>query len=169
MLVALVAGAGWLVLPALVLVLVAPSHQSPAKHRSDNHIVRLLNTPQHQLDDAAIWEVAQFLSNYTSVPSEGKGNRETTSSLFITSSVVPNATFQSVGWSRALVEIGRALFDAPDLKQAGPLPGIMRTPSIKAPCAGQTLGSEGTPPKELLAVPGRGCALAFKIYCISYI
>ena len=54
----------------LVLLPVLTSHRSPAKHHSDT-IVRLLNTPAHQLDDAAIWEVAAFLSNYTSLPSEG--------------------------------------------------------------------------------------------------
>ena len=68
-------GAGRLVLPALVLVLLpiaSPAHQSPAKHHPAN-IVRLLNTPEHKLDDAAIWEVAAFLSNYTR-PSEGNLN-----------------------------------------------------------------------------------------------
>ena len=65
-----------LTVPVLVLVLVlAPlvlmSHQSPAKHQS-GPIVRFLNTPVHQLDDAAIWEVASFLSNYTSVLPEGR-------------------------------------------------------------------------------------------------
>ena len=62
-----------LALAATVLVLaplVLTSHQSPEKHHSDT-IVRLLNTPAHQLDDDAIWEVAGFLSNYTSLPSEG--------------------------------------------------------------------------------------------------
>ncbi|XP_043216256.1 uncharacterized protein LOC122378811 isoform X1 [Amphibalanus amphitrite] len=66
MLVTLVPGAVRLM---LLLVLVSESHQSPAKHRSKN-IVRLLNTAEHHLDDAAIWQVAEFLSNYTSLPTE---------------------------------------------------------------------------------------------------
>ena len=71
-----------LAVPVLVLVLaplVSASHQSPAEHHSGS-IVRLLNTPVHQLDDAAIWEVASFLSNYTSLPQEGNSASDCTGS-----------------------------------------------------------------------------------------